>query len=194
MPADYGCPVRAAQLPVHAAKPTDAMTDRRDAEAGDDNADKLAPDPVLIGRTQERRSRSCAETPQKPHCENPDGVGAHTRRKGIDSVSETSEREACTLLDTPERKSEDLPWILRSRSHRRLEWSRTKGPAKAAATPWLLKQQEQVNWLWTRIDATEKPCSQMQWPLAENPTQETSPASAVAAAPVASAMEARQVR
>ena len=29
----------AAQFPVHAAKPTDAMTDRRDAEAGDDNAD-----------------------------------------------------------------------------------------------------------------------------------------------------------
>ena len=110
------CPVRAAQLPVHAAKPTDAMTDRRDAEAGDDSADKLAPDPALIRRTQERRSRSCAEAPQRSHCENPGGVGAHTRRKGTDSVSETSEREACTLLDTPERKSEDLPWILRGGS------------------------------------------------------------------------------
>ena len=42
-----------AQLPVHAVKPTAATTDRRDAEAGDDNADKLAPDPALIRRTQE---------------------------------------------------------------------------------------------------------------------------------------------
>ena len=33
---------------MHAAKPTAATTDWRDAEAGDDNADKLAPDPALI--------------------------------------------------------------------------------------------------------------------------------------------------